>query len=163
MDAFLRMAEQRGMSMHDSVLMKVAALPKMPMSELSSMWKELFQRDAPKYNKPYLVKRIAYRLQEIANNVDTALIEQRLDQYARASLSDNLKSRRRPNVHMPVAGTKLVRIHRNVEHRVTVLDDGFEYQGARYRSLSKIAEEITGAHWSGPVFFGLVRNSRNKE
>ncbi len=149
--------------MQNDVLARVAALPRMPMPELSALWKELFQVEAPKYNKTHLVKRIAYRLQEIAYNVDSALIDKRLEQYARESLSDNLKNRRRPNVHMPVAGTVLVRIHRNVEHRVTVLNDGFEYNGARYKSLSQIAGEITGAHWSGPVFFGLTRNSGNKE
>lgn len=149
--------------MQNDVLARVAALPQMPMPELSALWKELFQGDAPKYNKTHLVKRIAYRLQEIAYNVDSALIDKRLEQYARESLSDNLKNRRRQNVHMPVTGTVIVRVHRGVEHRVTVLNDGFEYNGARYKSLSQIAGEITGAHWSGPVFFGLTRNSGNKE
>jgi hypothetical protein len=73
------------------ILTRVAALPQMPMSELAVLWKELFQRDAPKYNKPYLVKRIAYRLQEITHNVDSETIDARLEAYARDSLSDNLK------------------------------------------------------------------------
>ena len=64
---------------------------------------------------------------------------------------------------MPVTGTRLVREYYGIEHRVTVLDKGFEYNGARYKSLSQIAREITGAHWSGPAFFGLIRNSKNKE
>ena len=149
--------------MQNDVLARVAALPRMPMSELSALWKELFQGEAPKYNKTHLVRRIAYRLQEVAHNVDSALISKRLEQYARESLSDNLKSSRRAHVHMPVVGTVIIRVHRGVEHRVTVLNDGFDYNGARYRSLSQIASEITGAHWSGPVFFGLTRNSRDKK
>lgn len=41
-------------------------------------------------------------------------------------------------------------------HTVTVTDDGFEYAGANYASLTEIAKKITGAHWSGPRFFGLL-------
>jgi hypothetical protein len=46
-----------------------------------------------------------------------------------------------------------------VEHCVTVLDDGFEYQGSKYRSLSAIARAITGTRWNGPAFFGLRNRS----
>ena len=42
-------------------------------------------------------------------------------------------------------------------HTVVVLDDGFEYQGQRYPSLTRIARRITGSHWSGPLFFGIKR------
>ena len=52
-------------------------------------------------------------------------------------------------------GTKLVRAWRGKTHTVLVLDDGFEHQGKRYTSLAQIADEVTGAHWSGPRFFGL--------
>lgn len=149
--------------MNNNVLARVAALPAMPMSELVAMWQELFQTTAPKHNKPYLVKRLAYRLQEIAYNVDSSIIEKRIDQYAKENLSENLRKPRGKGVHMPMSGTKLVRIHNGIEHRVTVLDNGFEYNGAHYRSLSLIAREITGTNWSGPVFFGLVRNPKNKE
>jgi hypothetical protein len=54
-------------------------------------------------------------------------------------------------------GAKLVREWHGVGHSVIVLEDGFDYGGRRYRSLSKIAREITGAHWSGPRFFGLAQ------
>ena len=54
-------------------------------------------------------------------------------------------------------GTTLVRQWRGHAHTVLVREDGFEYQGERYRSLTVIAERITGAHWSGPRFFGLTK------
>lgn len=146
--------------MQNNTLAKIAALPQMPMAELAAMWEELFQAKAPKYNKLFLVKRLAYRLQEIAYNVDGGLIEKRLEQYAKESLSENLRKTRGKGIHMPATGTKLVRIHNGVEHRVTVLNKGFEYNGAHYRSLSHIAREITGTNWSGPNFFGLVRKNR---
>ncbi len=52
-------------------------------------------------------------------------------------------------------GAKLTREWRGETHTVIVLEDGFEWRGRKWRSLSSIAREITGAHWSGPRFFGL--------
>lgn len=56
-------------------------------------------------------------------------------------------------------GAKLVREWQGESHRITVLEEGFEWRGERWRSLSVIAREITGAHWSGPRFFGLNASS----
>jgi hypothetical protein len=55
------------------------------------------------------------------------------------------------------AGTTLVRQWRGHTHTILVHKDGFEHEGQRYRSLTVIAERITGAHWSGPRFFGLAK------
>ena len=57
-------------------------------------------------------------------------------------------------------GASLVRQWRGHTHIVLVREDGFEYEGQRYRSLTVIAEQITGAHWSGPRFFGLGKRAR---
>jgi Protein of unknown function (DUF2924) len=54
-------------------------------------------------------------------------------------------------------GTRLVREWRGRTHMVAVTEDGFEYAGKTFPSLTKIAHAITGAHWSGPRFFGLIR------
>jgi hypothetical protein len=61
---------------------------------------------------------------------------------------------------VPNTGTTLVRQWRGHAHTVLVREDGFEYEGQHYRSLTVIAEKITGAHWSGPRFFGLTRRAR---
>ena len=53
-------------------------------------------------------------------------------------------------------GARLVREWGGRTHTVTVTEDGFEYAGTSYPSLTKIAKKITGAHWSGPRFFGLL-------
>jgi hypothetical protein len=58
-------------------------------------------------------------------------------------------------VNGPVVGTQLIREWRGIEHRVTVLADGFEWEGRRYKSLSAVTRAITGTRWNGPVFFGL--------
>jgi hypothetical protein len=56
-------------------------------------------------------------------------------------------------------GTRLLREWHGVSHEVTVLDDGVHYQGKCYRSLSQVAQQITGAKWSGPLFFGLKKGA----
>ncbi len=60
----------------------------------------------------------------------------------------------------PSVGSVLEREYGGVIHRVTVMDDGVEYGGRRFRSLSAVAREITGTHWSGPRFFGLTGGPR---
>src|SRR2546421_12558707 len=57
-------------------------------------------------------------------------------------------------------GTKLVREWHGRAHTVMVAEDGFEFDGKRYRSLTRVARLITGVHWSGPVFFGLRKRAR---
>jgi hypothetical protein len=58
-------------------------------------------------------------------------------------------------------GARLLRQWRGQTHAVLVGEDGFEYEGQRYRSLTVIAERISGAHWSGPRFFGLGERARD--
>jgi Protein of unknown function (DUF2924) len=60
---------------------------------------------------------------------------------------------------LPSRAARLVREWHSRTHTVAVLDDAFEFEGRRYRSLTQIAREITGAHWSGPRFFGLARRT----
>ena len=70
---------------------------------------------------------------------------------------DNITTRRVRHDARPVAGTRLIREYQGVEHTVTVLADGYEWQGRPYRSLSAIARAITGTRWNGLVFFGVKR------
>ena len=63
--------------------------------------------------------------------------------------------------YRPIAGTRLVREWQGVEHTVTVRDDGYEWQGKPYKTLSPIANAITGSRWNGWVFFGL-KNQRGR-
>jgi hypothetical protein len=67
----------------------------------------------------------------------------------------NITLRRIRSDAKPIAGTRLVREYRGVEHTVTVLADGYEWQGRPYQSLSAVARAITGTRWNGLTFFGL--------
>ena len=107
------------------------------------------------HNRPFLERRLAYRLQENAfRTVAPELLERnrrRLD-----ALVETGKNRRRDRDYRPVAGTVLTREYQGVVHRIAVTADGqYDFQGRNYPSLSMIAREITGTRWPGPLFFGL--------
>ncbi|MBF0461896.1 MAG: DUF2924 domain-containing protein [Magnetococcales bacterium] len=136
-----------------STLSEITALPKKNPQELNQLWRKLFNADPPQAGKDYLVRRLAYRVQELAHGGVTD---------AAASILDGLKPGKlvpgkqpKPESATPAPGARLIREWQGVEHTVTVLDSGFEYQGCKYRSLSSVAKAITGVHWSGPLFFGL--------
>jgi hypothetical protein len=138
--------------MTDSIAAQVAALPKTPTPQLKQMWRELFDREPPGFSRNYLISRLAYRVQELAFGGLKPVTRAKLD-----ALADALdpKAARKRVVNGPVVGTQLIREWRGVEHKVTVLADGFEWEGRRYKSLSAVARAITGTRWNGPVFFGL--------
>jgi Protein of unknown function (DUF2924) len=141
--------------MTDSIAAQVAALPRKPTPELKQMWRELFDREPPGFSRNYLISRLAYRIQELAYGGLKPATRARLD-----TLPDGLdpKVARKRVVNGPVVGAQLVREWRGVEHKVTVLADGFEWEGRRYRSLSAVARAISGTRWNGWAFFGLKRN-----
>ena len=143
--------------MTDSIAAQVAALPKTPTPELKAMWRELFDRDPPRYGRKMLEGRLAYRIQELAYGGLKPATRAKLD-----ALADGLdpKAARKRVVDRPVVGTRLIREWRGVEQTVTVLADGFEWEGRRYKSLSAVARGITGTRWNGPMFFGLRGNKR---
>ena len=146
--------------MNDSVLAQLAALPGKTTPELKQLWRELYDREPPSYSKPFLVKRLAYRIQELAYGGLSTRAEAKLRELIaeeEARLNGKLPKRSRDR---PIVGTRLIREWQGVEHTATVLDDGFEYQGRRYKSLSAVARAITGTRWNGPAFFAL-RPSRS--
>lgn len=144
------------MKANESVVARLAALKTMSAPELKEQWRRLFDSEPPMYTRPNLESRLAYRIQELAfGGLKRATVE-RLN-----ALADEIEgkgaSRKRKSIgqQMPIAGTRLIREWKGVEHSVTVLADGFEHHGHRYKSLSAIARAITGTRWNGLVFFGL--------
>lgn len=145
--------------MTDLVLARLAALMTAPTSALKAQWRELYESEPPRYNRSFLVSRLAYRIQELAFGGLRPATVTRLEALA-AEIDENrpAKQNRLPR-ELPIAGTRLIREWNDVEHCVTVRDDGFEYQGRPFKSLSAIARAITGTRWNGWAFFGL-KNSR---
>ena len=101
-----------------------------------------------------LVRAIGYRRQEIDHGGLGNATRRKLQTIAKALRSTG---RVGPTPSLSLKpGARLVREWHGRTHTVTVTDDGYEYAGASYSSLTKIAKKITGAHWSGPRFFGLL-------
>ncbi|WP_288132453.1 DUF2924 domain-containing protein [Accumulibacter sp.] len=138
-----------------SVLAQIARLPELPMPEIKTLWQKLFGAATPNYNRPFLERRIAYRLQEVEfRKVDANLMER--NQRRIESLLETGEVRKRDRDTRPAVGTVLTREYRDVEYCVVATADGqYEFNGRMYPSLSMIAREITGTRWSGPLFFGL--------
>jgi hypothetical protein len=153
------------------VARELASLSGMTGAQLAAKFEKLFGRPATTRNKQYLRKRLAW---EIQARIEGGLSEralQRIDELAahvperwKRALDPKAPARPGParlpesspgarDPRLPASGTVLSRTHGGVEHRVTVLADGFEYRDERHRSLSAIARKITGTAWNGFQFF----------
>jgi hypothetical protein len=145
--------------MTTSVLAQLTALKGLPTPDLKRRWRELFETEPPPYNRRFLESRLAYRIQELAFGGLTPETLKRLEAIAEDLDGGDPARRRRPAKDRPISGTRLIREWKGVEHCATVCDEGYQYQGRRYQSLSAIARAITGTRWNGWVFFGL-KNQR---
>ena len=146
--------------MDDTVLAQVAALPEKSMADLKQLWRDLYAREPPPYNRQFLIKRLAFRLQELQYGGLSARAETKLK--ALIEEEDRRVKGKQPirKGDRPIVGTRLIRAWQGVEHCVTVRTDDYEYEGRPYRSLSAVARVITGTRWNGPLFWGL-RNYRS--
>lgn len=145
-----------------TVLARLAAIKTMSVADLKAEWRRLFGADAPNNSRPFLELRLAYRIQELTYGGPSRETVRLLD-----ALADELRGKpgRKAMIResrMPVAGTRLVREWNGVEHTVTVLRDGFEWEGRKYKSLSAIARAIAGTRWNGWRFFGLREIKRSE-
>ena len=136
-----------------STLSEIATLPQKSPQELNLLWRKLFNADPPQAGKDYLVRRLAYRVQELSHGGVSSAAATILDGLKQGKLLPGKQPK--PEDVAPAPGARLIREWQGVEHVVSVLDSGFEYNGCKYRSLSSVAKAITGTHWSGPLFFGL--------
>ena len=136
-----------------STLSEIATLPKKSPQELNALWRTLFNADPPQAGKDYLVRRLAYRVQELSHGGVSEAAAIILDGLKPGKLVPGKQPN--PESITPAPGARLIREWQGAEYVVTVLDSGFEYNGCKYRSLSSVAKAITGVHWSGPLFFGL--------
>jgi hypothetical protein len=128
------------------------------LDELRREWRRLYHHEPPRISRDLLVLGIAYRLQEIKHG---GLGKATLRKLRTLAKTLRATGRVGPTPSLSLKpGARLVREWRGRAHTVTVTEDGFEYAGANYPSLTRIAREITGAHWSGPRFFALQARDR---
>ncbi len=140
---------------------QLAGLESASPVELRARWERAHKHPAPKRaSRDLLLRALAYHIQERAEGGLSKAALRRLAHLADPKGNGDRQpspaaSRLRP-------GTRLIREWHGEVHQVTVGEDGFDYRGARYVSLSRIAREITGTRWSGPLFFGLRKTARQE-
>jgi hypothetical protein len=134
----------------------------MPIVQLRLTWAKLFRKAPPKSFGPDLLRRsIAHRIQEKAYGGLSRPAQRLLDQAMKAFAAKPNSKIVLPRRIKP--GSVLVREWKGKSHRVTVLADGFVYEGDTYSNLSEIAVLITGTRWNGPRFFGLRSKTRDSD
>jgi hypothetical protein len=137
-------------------------LHQLTAEELLAQWQTLFGADPPaKFRSSLQVQAIAYRLQEKALGGLKPATLRLLERIADDAAAGRPVSTTPAKVHT-TTGTVLMREWHGKKHQVTVMEDGFLYRAKRFRSLSQIARAITGARWSGPLFFGLKSPRREQ-
>ena len=139
----------------------------------------MFGEDTRSFHKQFLVRRIAWQLQA----KEYGSLSERARQRARELADERFVRTRAPTVgtgpiapertvvrtftsthdpRLPMPGALLTRSYRGRDIVVKVLDDGFEYDGEVYRSPTAIAKAVTGSHWNGFGFFGLLNNRKGE-
>lgn len=136
-----------------TIVAQVAALEDMDLPALRERWTALFDTPVPGYGKVMMRKRLAYRIQELAYGGLSEAVKQKLREVHRRAEERKMHERHSP--HLPVIGSVLVRDYDGVRNEVKILSNGFDYAGKRWKSLSAIANHITGTRWNGHAFFGL--------
>ncbi len=157
--------------MKESIAKQIEALRDLTVVELRGAYAAAFGEPTTSRHKDFLRKRIAWRLQaneygglseralrraeELANESDLRLVA------PRAGVGRTVVGTFKPthDHRLPMPGAVLTREYRGRTISVTVLDDGFEYEGAVYRSLTAVAKAVTGSHWNGMLFFGLAKGA----
>lgn len=166
--------------MATSIEAEIAALGRMTVTALRQRYVEVFGEPTRSFNKPHLVKRIAWRLQaqregglserarrraaELAQNADLRVTPPRpgssVTEEGHVFIQPFQVS---PDGRLPMPGTWLKREYKGRLIQVRVLPHGFEFEGEVYRSLTAIANKVTGSHWNGCLFFGLQGPTRKHE
>jgi hypothetical protein len=131
--------------------MDVAMLAELPRTELVARWEALYGTPPPKgISRRLMVGALVYTHQAKQQGGPSAALSRRLAQLINGKPLAKVQA---PRMLKP--GARLVREWNGKTHTVEVVEDGYIWNGTRYRSLSAVARAITGARWSGPRFFGI--------
>jgi hypothetical protein len=156
--------------MNEAIRQEIEALRSLKTKALQERYRELFGEPSPFRNHAHLFRRVAWRLQanvtgglsqeaqvraaELAVDADVRLRGPRRSWRGRDN-DDQTETNMPRDPRLPPAGTELSRTYQGRLVKVTVLEQGFEYKGERFASLSSIASRVTGTRWNGFCFFGL--------
>jgi hypothetical protein len=158
-DAPIQTETRSTMSGTADLATRLVALRGKSHATLRAEWRRLYRSEPPKrVSRDLLELGVAWKLQERALGGMSAALKRRIADLAKTMETKGDLARARAVTLKP--GARLMREWRGETHDVRVLEDGFEWRGQRWRSLSAIAREITGTQWSGPRFFGLEKTER---
>ena len=158
-----------------AVSAQLQALDGFTLAQLQKKHLELYGIESRTKNKSFLRKKLAYRIQELAEGGLSPQAKARIEELAPALLPDRKEAKRRmthcpaPSVQvvalprdprLPEVGTILRREYGGSVHEVECLPQGFKFRNHIHKSLSAIARIITGTNWNGFLFFGLIRHGR---
>jgi len=125
--------------------------------QLQALWADLFKGQRRLQSNELVIRKIAYFLQERAHGGLPVRIYNQLTRLVEGGATQPINKYSFENSY------ELVREWNGKKYNVAVLGkDKFQYDGRIYKTLSAIAKEITGAHWSGPLFFGLRKQSNGQ-
>lgn len=133
---------------------ELEVLPDLSAAQLRERWRAMGDGGAPIVPASVLRPLLAQRLQEREGGGLPVIVRRELDRLARYGPG---AAPARPRIEL-TPGTRLIREWNGQTISVDVMKDGFAYADRTWRSLSEIARHVTGAHWSGPRFFGLTSN-----
>jgi hypothetical protein len=159
------------------IIKEVALLRKMTVPELRARYAIVFQEPTTSGHREFMVRKIAWRLQmqeeggltdrakkramELANDLDIRTrAPSKLAPVSATAVTKRAKGPKGLDARLPMPGTVITKDYEGKTLRVTVLRDGFDYDGKIFRSLSAIARAVTGTNWNGFHFFGLNKNGR---
>ena len=150
-------SDQPRSSKIDDIEAEIAGLRDRSTHELRLAWRSFYRGDPPLgLSRDLMIRVLANKMQERAHGGPSHSLKRRLKTLAGEFEKGSLSLY--PGVVLKT-GVRLVREWGGHTHTVLVVEDGFEYEGQRYRSLTMIAARITGAHWSGPRFFGVTKRT----
>jgi hypothetical protein len=130
----------------------VKEFEKMKTIELREKHREVFGEETASRNKQYLVKKLTKAIQEQAATAKPP--------HSKPVRQAKGKAPKLRDPRLPEPGTLLEKNYKGKDYKVKVLENGFEYNGTHFRSLSRIAREITGQVWNGFLFMGLVQRPK---
>jgi len=140
---------------------RLSTLAAMSPAQLRAAWRETFRQPPPDMSPELMARAIAWRIQERLHGGLPSSVSRELSKAAeRLRKTGEVASAHEISLK---PGTRLVRSWHGRTINVLVTEDGFEFDGRRYRSLTHISSEVTGTHWSGPRFFGLRNRRSTKE
>jgi hypothetical protein len=156
--------------MHAELNQHIDQLRRMSTAQLQLKYRELFGQASHSNHKDYLFRRVAWRMQALAEGG----LSERARQYARELAIDAdlrlcapkrlagtppavlvASGSRQRDPRVPAPGTQLIKNYKDETLTVTVLEDGYQYGERVFKSLSAIARQVTGTQWNGYLFFGL--------